>query len=59
MLNEIPDLLKQTDFYVGPDFLLNYNDGKLKICMVTFMDILSIVGKDRAEKIFMEFRNKF
>ena len=46
LIGQIPDLLKEEDFYVGASFLLEYKNGKLKAVILSYMDILSIVGEN-------------
>lgn len=56
---EIPDLLRESDFFVGSDFLLEYKDRRLRSVILSYMDILSIVGPEKSESIFIEFRKTF
>lgn len=37
-------MLKESDFFVGSDFMLEYRDQKLKNVILSYMDILAIVG---------------
>lgn len=50
---EIPDLLRESDFFVGSDFLLEYKDRRLRGVILSYMDILAIVGSEKSEKIFI------
>lgn len=56
---EIPNLLKEPDFYVGSVFLTEYKDRKLRSTILAFMDILAVVGPKACERIFTEFRKTF
>lgn len=53
LMMEIPDLLKESDFFVGSDFLLEYKDRRLRNVILSYMDILAIVGSEKSEKIFI------
>ena len=59
LMMEIPDLLRESDFFVGSDFLLEYKDRRLRSVILSYMDILSIVGPEKSESIFIEFRKTF
>ena len=48
LIGEIPDILKEEDFYVGSDFLIKYKNSRLKNVMISYMDILAIVGVEKA-----------
>ena len=59
LIGEIPDLLRQEDFYVGTHFLFKYKTEKLKNIIRSYMDILAIVGVKISENIFTDLRKTF